>query len=805
MDTWHYDLRSALHALRRSPGFTLVTVVSAALGIGMATLAFGVAYALLWLPLPFPQPDRLAAVSMERPVEELARPSQVSAPEFFDLGAQCRSFASRTAYRETSLTLLVQGRPQEVAAAAVSADFFRVLGAAPRLGRTLRPDDDRAAAPPVAVLGDRLWRRRFGGDPGVVGRTIQVDETPTTVIGVMPPGFSFPRDQEVWVPLAGRLGASPPRAIRNLRMTVRLRSGVSLEAAQAEVRTIGERLASRYPESTAGWSGFLRPLRANLLSPETRLALRYLGGASAFIFLIACANLVHLLLVRMTARRQELAVRAAFGAGPGRLARQILTESSLLAGAGGMLGIAFAAVLLARISEIEAHSGFPSWVHFSLGLPGILFSLAATAAFALLLGSPAAWREARRKDLSPVLKETAGAGGSRRLQWLRAAFLVCEVAASVVLLTGASLTVRSLLALRGEPGGVHTPNLITLWVRLPASRYADGAARTRWIEGTLARLRAIHGVRADAASDDLPHYFHAREGLLTPFDPNGRPGPDLRVPVHTVSPGYFDVLGTPLFAGRDLTDAVADGRGEAVVSESLAHALWPRGPAVGRHLLLRSGGAAASFTVVGVAADIRHGLLNAVTAPVLYVPLAAGGPGEVGFLFATGLDAGRLLQEAERRIQAADPRLPVFDAMTLSELRAYILLNDSRRTLLALLCAAVALVLALLGVYGVLSYTVSRQLRAIGVRLALGATRRQLMRQIVGRGLALTLVGLALGLAGALLLGRLLAPYLYHVSPADPASFAGIAILVFDAAFIACYLPARRVLEIDPVNVLREE
>jgi predicted permease len=796
MDIWRHDLRSAVRALGRSPGFTLVTVVSAALGIGMATLAFSVAGTLLWKPFPFPRPDRLAVVSAaERPGEEPERPSQVSAAEFFALGARCRSFAARTAYRETSLTLLVQGRPEEAAATEVSADFFRVLGTAPQLGRTLRPGDDRLAAPPVAVLGDWLWQRRFGGDPGIVGKTILIDETPTRVIGVMPPGFSFPRYQELWVPFAGRLAASPAGASRNLSMAVRLRSGVSLDAAQAEVRT-------------AGRNATLQPLRASVLSPETRLALRYLGGAAAFIFLIACVNLTHFLLVRRTARRQELAVRAAFGAGPGRLARQIFTESFLLAAAGGVPGIAFAAFLLTRLGVFEAQSGFPLWIRFTFGPPVFLFSLAATAAFALLLGLPAAWREARRKDLSPVLKETADAGGSRRLQRLRATFLVCEVAAAVVLLTGASLTVRSLLALRGEPGGVHTADLKTLWVRLPASRYADGAARARWIEDVLARLRTIHGVQADAASDDLPHYFHAREGFLTaaaPHDPQGRPGTDLRVPVHAVSPGYFAVLGTPLVAGRDLTGAVSDARGEAVVSESLAHALWPRGPAVGRRVLLRYGGAPASFTIVGVAADIRHGLLSAAAAPALYVPLAAGEPGQVGFLFSTGLDTGRLFPEATRRIQAADPRLPVFDAMTLGQLRAFILANDSRRALLALLCAAAALVLTLLGVYGVLASTVSRQLRAIGVRLALGATRRQVMGQIVGCGLALTLVGLALGLAGALLLGRLLAPYLYQVSPTDPASFAGIAVLVFDAAFIACYLPARRVLEVDPVEVLREE
>jgi len=802
MDIWRHDLRSALHALRRSPGFTLVTVISAALGIGMATLAFGVAYALLWRPLPFPQEDRLAAVSMERPVVELAVPSQVSVPEFFDLGEQSRSFAARAAYRERALTLIAQGRPAQAQAAVVSADFFRVLGVAPRLGRTLRPDDDLPSAPPVAVISDTLWRRRLGGG-SIVGRTILLEERATTVIGVMPPGFTFPRDQEVWVPFAGRLDARSPRAIRNFRMVVRLRSGVSLAGAQAEVRAIGERLAARYPESTAGWSGYLRPLRANSLNPETALALRYLMGASAFIFLIACANLTHLLLVRMTTRRQELAVRAAFGAGPGRLARQVFTESALLAGAGGALGIAFAAFLLARVGALEAHSGYPAWIHFSLGPPALLFALAATALFALLLGLPAALREALRKDLSPVLKDTAGAGGSRRLQRLRAALLVAEVAASVVLLTGASLTVRSLLALRSEPGGVQPRHLVTLWTRFPGTRYAGGAARARAVTDLLARLRAMPGVQEAAAAEDIPHTFSAGQGLFMPLRQDGRPGTALRIQLVAVSPGYFQTLGAPLRSGRDVTDGGETG--EAVANETLAHSAWPGGSAVGQTARLDRADSPAMIHVIGVAADIRHGLLSARARPTLYVPLAAGDQTRIGFLLRTSLSPERLLPAAEKQIHQTDPWLPVFDATTLDELRSDILLFDRQRSQTALLCAAVALFLALLGVYAVLSFTIGQQMRGIGVRLALGATRRRVTRQIVGRGLALILTGLALGLAGALLAGRLLSPFLYQVSPADPVSFAGITILVFDAAFIACYLPARRVLEIDPVDVLREE
>ncbi len=805
MDTWHQDVRSALHALRRSRGFTLVTVVSAALGIGMATLAFGVAYALLWVPLPFPQADRLAAVSMERPVEELARPSRVSVPEFFDLGAQCHSFAVQTAYRERSLTVFVQGQAEQVPGAVVSADFFRVLGVAPRLGRTLRPEDDRPSAPPVVVLGDRLWRQSFGGDPGVVGRTVWVDESVAMVIGVMPPGFSFPRSQDAWIPFAGRLGASPPRASRSLRMVVRLRPGVSLADAQAEVRTVGDRLAARFPESTAGWSGYVRPVRANSLSPETLLALRYLSGASAFIFLIACANLTHLLLVRMAARRQELAVRAAFGAGPGRLARQIFTESALLAGAGGVLGTGFAAFLLIRVSELEVRSGYPSWLSFTFGRPALLFAFAATAAFALLLGLPAALREARRKDLSRVLKEAADASGSRRVQRLRAALLICEIAAAVTLLTGASLTVRSLLALRSEPGGIRPSHLVTLWTRFLGPRYTDDAVRAERIDNILAGLRTIPGVRDAAAADDIPQTFSTGEVLISPLRPDGSfgsfgsAGPALRVQLISVSPGYFRTLGAPLRSGRDVTNGVAGG---VVVNEALAHALWPGGSAVGQALRLDRGD---TFLVAGVTADIRHRLLSAQTGPVLYVPLAAGSQGGIGFLLRTRLSPEQLLPAAARQIHQVDSRLPAFGAATLDDLRAGILIPDRQRSQTALLCAVIALFLTLLGVYAVLSFTVSQQLRGIGVRLALGATRWRVMWQIVGRGLALTGAGLALGLAGALLVGRLLAPYLYQVSPADPVSFGGIAILVFDAAFIACYLPARRVLEVDPVEVLREE
>jgi len=808
MESWWQDLRSTLRTLRRSPGFALLTVVSTALGIGMATLAFGAGYAHLLRPLPFPQGERLFTVSMER-AEELAMPSRVSFPEFLDFCAQSHGFAAAAVYRTAGLTLFLHGAAERALGVEVSGDFFRVLGIAPALGRALAPEDEGAQAPPVIVLGDALWRRRFGGDPGIVGREILVDERPARVIGVMPPGFAFPTRQEAWVPLAG-LGppaesspgaARDRRDVRDRRMMARLRPGISADEARAEVEAIGERLAARHPASTAGWHGYLRPLRNNFFSPETRLNLRYLAGASAFILLIAGANLVHLLLVRRVARRQELAIRAAFGAGPWSAARRIFIESALLAGTGGALGAVFAAILLARLQEAMARAGSPYWICYDAGLPVFLFALAATAVFALLLGLPAALGE-RRPDLSPVLKETSRGGGGPRLRRLRAALVVTQVAVSVFLLTGAALTVRSLLALRGEAGGVRAGGLVTFWTLLPGERYAAGTARAARIEDVLTGLRALPGIAAATASDDLPHTFLGSEATLS------IPGSLKASPVlaNAVASGYFRTLGARLLRGRDL-DAAESGPegGAAVVNQALERSAWPGENAVGKVFQLSRGSSRTTFRVAGVVADIRHRLLSVPAVPAVYVPLAAGWQRRIGFVLRTADDPRRLFPAAERRIHAADPHLPVFEPETVEELRADILLSDRRRTEATLLCGAVALFLSLLGVYGMLSAAVVQQLRGIGVRLALGATRWHVMRQIVWRGLSLTLAGIVLGLAGAVAVGRFLAPFLYQVSPTDPLSFAGVAILVFDAAFIACYLPARRVLEIDPVEALRRE
>jgi predicted permease len=801
------DVLSAFRALRRTPAFTFTAILSTALGIGVATLVFGALYGLLLRPLPLPGPDRLVAVLMTTPGVGMGT---VSYPDFLDLAAQSHSFAGQGLhFTGGSLTLLDRRGPERVGVEAVSAGLFRVLGVAPRLGRDFRPEDDRPGAPCVLLLGHDLWQRRYGGDPGLIGKMIVADEAPCRVIGVMPPGFRLWVDQEAWVPLASRREVDPSsRSVRNLMMIARLRPGVPLGRAQAELLEIGRGLVRRHPDTNRGWRVRVMPLRRfSLFSYALR---RVLPSSAGFILLIACANLVHLLLMRTAARRREMAIRAAFGAGPGRIARQIFTESALLAGTGGALGTLAAAAALHAAQGLHDRAYLPYWIRFEPGLAVGLFAFAATAAFALFLGLPAALQMGRllrelRPGLAAALKDGGGAGRGRGQQLFRGALVVAEVAVSVLLLTGALLMARSLLNLRSERGGIGADRLCTAWLLQPGARYADAARRARWIEDLLARLRTIPGVEAATASDDIFSYLSGGNGLLEMSERTAET-PPLNVFFNTVASDYFATLGVPLVSGRAPTRAeIAAGAEVAVVNQALASRVWPAGNALGKPVWLLRGRLRDRFTVIGVAADVRHQRLRLPARPSLYVPFRYGLRRRAGILLQTDADPRELLPEVERRVHALDPRVPLFYTATLDELRESSLIPDRLSAQAALLLGAAAFLLSLLGVYGVLSYAVSLRLREIGIRLALGARRGEVMRRIIGRGLALGLLGIALGLAEAVPLGRRLAPLLYGVGPTDPFSYALISVLVLDTVFIACYLPARRVLEVDPADILRED
>jgi putative ABC transport system permease protein len=810
-DAWRQDLRSALRSLRRDPAFTFAAGLSLALALGAATLTFGLVEAILLRPLPFPAAERLVVVQAYR-LQNPDGSGNVSFPELQDF-SRLASFASAGASRAGfGLTLEGGARTERIPGEAVSPDLFPAFGVRPLLGRGLRDGDNRREAPDVVLLGYDLWQRRFRGDPGIVGRTLQTDRGPYRVIGVMPPGFRYPLVEQAWFPLAKRLPPAPPRAIRNLSMFARLRPGASLEQAQAEAAQLTARLARRYPQAYARWNVRVLPFRE--ASSGCRLLVRGLPmllGAVGFIFLIACANLIHLLLGRAAGRRREMAVRAAFGARRGHLARPVLTECALLAACGGAAGTALAAAGLRHVDTLMPHTQTPFWMRFSADGRVLAFALGATFVSWLLASAPAALWEAS-PDLTAVLQGFARGGGPRRNR-LQDALIVSEVAVAAVLLIGAGLLSRSLLTLWNVPSGFKADHLLTVWTSLSPRRYSEPEAKARRAADIVDRLSALPGVES-AAIGAIPLYSGGREAFLEIEGRTFPPGRGPDVLLVAVTPGYFRALGAPLLSGRTFTAAEALGRSRvAIVNRQVARYWMQGGPqgglrgAVGKRFraTLEDSGDTGWLTIVGVVEDIRHFGLRQRPVQTVYLPFSYSSWPAAGVLVRTAGDPLRLLPEVERQIQSADPALPVFTSKRMEDLQGEDLAYERFWSLGFVFYSGVALCLALVGVYGVLSTLVSRQLREVGIRVALGARRADVLRLTVGRGMALVLLGLALGLLGALGVSRLLAPLLYEVSPRDPVSYAGIAILLLDAAFIACWLPTRRALAVDPVEVLRAE
>jgi putative ABC transport system permease protein len=591
-----------LQTLRRSPAFTLAAVVSLALAVGAATLTFGLAEAILLRPLPFPDGERLVAVQAFWTADPDTPLSFVSLPEvreFSRLAAFAATGASRPGFG-----LILPG--ERIPTEAVSADLFPTFGVSPLLGRGFQAGEDRMDAPDVVLLGYDLWQRRFGGDPRLVGRTIETDRGPFRVIGVMPPGFRYQFTDEAWIPLAKKLPPDSPREIRNLAMTARLRPGVSLEAAQAEAARLAARLARRWPAVYQGWAFRVVPFRETGANRLLVRGLPMLLGAVACILLIASANLAHLLAGRAAERRRETAIRAAFGARRGHLARPVLAECALLAAAGGAAGTALAAAGLHLVDTLMPHSQYPFWMSFTADGRVVAFAVAATAVCWLLAAAPAALRESF-PDLG-ALRE-AGSGGARRGR-LRGVLIVTEVAIAVVLLIGACLLSRSLLALRHVERGYAADHLLTVWFSFPANRYADSEAKARGAADIVRRIAALPGVTAAGVTANIPLYGGGREAFLEIEGGAVPPGKIPDVLLTTIDPGFFTALGTPLVKGRIFTAAETLKRSPvAVINRQLARC-WPRGAALGRRLRITTGGDVTEdygwITVVGIVEDIHH-------------------------------------------------------------------------------------------------------------------------------------------------------------------------------------------------------
>ena len=806
MDTALQDLRYAARTLARTPGFTAVAIATLALGIGATTAIWSVVDAVLLRPLPFPAPERLAAVWMSGGSGGERYP--MSEADLRDWRARNRAFAQVSAYVETRLALTGEGEPELLSSAYVTSNFFATLGVRPFLGRGPLPEDDRPAAAAAVVLSHGLWQRRFGADPRVVGRTIALDGRQRTVLGVMPAGLAFPPGGDGPVELWTVLKDEPPRRRGPyfLNGVARLAPGVTLDQAQAELAVVGRAIERDNPLSNAGATFLAAPLAADLVG-NVRPALLVLLGAVGFVLLIAAANVANLLLVRAAGREREMAVRAALGAGRRRIARQLLTESVLLAAAGAGAGLLLAwwgVELLPRL----APAALPRLDGVALDGRVLAFTALLTLATGLLFGLAPALQGSRR-DLHAGLKEGSRGSESHGRRRLRRLVVAGEVAAALVLLVGAGLLLASYWRLQGTSAGIRPEGVWITQIELPTARYAEDRQVIAFYRELLARIGALPGVRSAGVGISLPPHMLTMTDGFTPEGHTVPPGRSAPLAVlDFVSPGYFQALGVPLLAGRPFGPADREGApGVVLVNRTLARRYFPAG-AVGRRL--KVGGPERPdnpwMEIVGVVADVKYGGLAAPAEPAYYLPTGqAASHGMRLVVRADAAAAAGLAARLRQTIRGLDRDLPVEPVLPLRSLVAESIAAPRLRTLLLGAFGALALVLAAVGIYGVLAYTVAQRTREVGIRMALGAGRGGVTRLVLSELLGVVLGGLAVGLAAAFALTRLLRSLLFEVAPTDPRIFVGVPLLLAACALLAAYLPARRAARVEPVVALRSD
>ena len=801
------DVRVAARGLRRSPVYALVAVLTLALGIGGTTAVFSVVSAVLLRPLPYAEADRIVFLT-EAPKKGGKKETSTSYPNFLDWQARSRSFEAMTIFHGWAPALTALGEPERIEGAMVTAGIFDVLRVAPALGRPLLPSDKVPGAERVVVVSHGFWRRHLGGDPGAVGRAITLAGVPRTVIGMLPAGFRGPAelDVELWGNIYPDTGSG--RTARYLRAMGRLRPNVTLEQARAELRAISAELERRYPEEDGGMVAVATPLHEQLVG-DVRAQLHLLLGASGLVLLIACANLSNLGLARGAARNREFAVRAALGASRGRGVRQLLTESALLAVLGATAGLVLAAWMTHALLALtprdmglaRAGAGAVDWR--VLG-----FALVVTAATALLSGAAPAVR-ATRVDLQAALKDGArGSDGSAGLR-LRDAFAVVQLGLALALLLGSGLLVKSFARLNAVRPGIDPRGVLAASVNLPAARYPAGGDKVPTFFAELeARVAMLPGVRAAAVTSMLP--FSGGVDRIA-VDVGERPelrGIDLpEGDRYIVSPGYLATMGVALRAGRFITESDRESTQlVAVVDEVFARRIAPGGAARSA-LGMRLGvpGRDTMATVVGVVGHVRHYGLDATSGGQIYVSHLQYPWRWMSVVARTDEDPLALAPAVRRVVRGLDPELPVYGVTTMTTLMAERTATRRAATTLATAFAGVALMLAALGLYGVIAYGVTQRRRELGVRMALGATPADVRRLVVRHGIALAITGLAAGLALAAVGTRLLAGLLFGVAPSDPAVAAGVAALLLGVSVAASYLPARRASRWEVVTLLRAD
>jgi len=815
MNSLLQDLRYAVRQLRKSLGFTAVAVITLALGIGANTSIFSVVNGVLLRPLAFKDPDRLVRVWHVPPAKSFPGMTKfaVSAANYLDWERQNHVFEGMAIYSFHGFTLTGSDKPEQIDACSATSGFFSTLGVQPMLGRVFLPEEDQPGHADVVVLSHRFWQEHFGSNPGIVGHDIKMDGRSILVAGVMPASFQFPEFAQMWTPMAWTDQEKAVRGEHHSVVVARLKPGVDLKRAQAEMNTISSRLEQQYPEDNKGWGAVVVPLHDDLVN-DVRPALLVLLGAVGFVLLIASVNVANLGLARTFSRQKEIAIRTALGATSVRVLRQVLTESVLIALVGGALGLTFAHAGIRLIMAFLADK-LPRSIEVGLDLKVLAFTAVISIVAGILAGVLPAVR-LTRGDVNQSLKQGLGRTDSDSSgQRTRSVLVVSEVALSLILLVGAGLMIRSFQMLHGVNPGFDSRNVLTMTAMVSRAKFPVAAQQIAFFEQVLQRVRTLPGVEAAGVGDDIPL---DNQGSHQPVAIEGRPTLPMseqpEVDVRLISPGYMSALHIPILRGRDIGDTDLAGRpGVILVSESMARQFWPGEDALGKRLTLTFYPGAVR-EVVGIVGDVKLDSLDETRpSTALYFPLdqvsvpANGGWSSFPMTLVVRSSSGStgLVSAVSNAVHEADREMPLRDIQTMDDLVANSLTQQRFNMLLLGAFSGLALLLAAVGIYSVLSYSVKRSVREIGIRLALGARLGDVLRMVVFEGMKPTLLGVAIGTGGALALGRLLSGLIYGVKPTDPLTFVAVAFLLTLIALVASTIPAYRATKVDPLVALRYE
>lgn len=799
------DLRYTLRGLISHKGFAAVVILCLSTGIGVNATLFSVVDGVLIQPFPYTDPDRIVALRMTQPAEGV-RNGGSSWVELRDLAEQQTRLEVLAATSGRTVTLADAGEPDRYRAGAVTWNLLSMLGVPPMLGRPFNAQDDAPGAPGVVLLSEEVWTLRYLADAAVVGRRVRLNGQPHEIIGVMPKGFKFPDVRQLWVPLTP-LAHRDARENRNLRVFGRLRPGATIAQADEDIRTVTGRLAAQYPESNEGWRGQIVDLKTDHIPTDVSLVLWLMMGAATLVLFIACSNAANLLLARATVRRREISVRAALGAGRGRIVRQLLTESAVFGVLSVPLGLAIAWAGTQMLTASMPPDQVPYYVTWRLDWRSIGYAVAVAIGTAVIFGLVPAWH-ATRGTLHDDLKEgTRGNSGVR--SWARNTLVIAQVSLAIVSLVGAALFVRTFINLDDYAVGFDGAPLMTLRVTLTGDEFAQEGAKTRWVQELMERVERIPGVHSAFASGLVPLSGGAGGGTLEIDGRTFEPGREPSSSYVGVTPGFYRTLGTRLVAGEDFSAAQGWSQTSvAIINQTLASRYFADVSPIGRRVRVREGSADAPWlTIIGVAPDITHDDIDpeGVTSPAVYVPYPWLETAGTGLTVNVAGDPAAIVPAVREQIRAMSATVPISNVRSMEELRQLSFWEFALFGWIFSIIGVIALLLASVGVFGVLSYSVSQRTREIGVRMALGASEQSVQALVMRQGLILALAGIIVGLAAAAVLSQNATSLLYNVSATDPVSYTVVSLFLLVTAAAASWVPARRAMRVNPIEALRGE